>query len=178
MDQRVNIRNVLLFAAHGNQPDGSAQNLLKQCRKHPIAERWWLTIAGDAQLQIEHALDLSRNDLAVFLVDGDASGPSMDFHAVASDPASPIASANGPVTPKEVLHTLAALRRRTELPRCFVLTVGAGRADAAEGTGPSTTRATQTSDGGATGAGATEPFEFLLSLLENPQPEFWETRLG
>lgn len=176
MDQRVNTRNVLLFAAHGNRPDGCAQNLLRQCRKHPIAERWWLTIAGDAQLQIEHALDLSRNDLAVFLVDGDASGPAMVFHAIAADPAPPIPSSNGPVTPEEVLHTLAALRRRTELPRCFVLTVGAGTTT--EDNGTQAAIAPMTGDKNAADGRAAAPFDFLLSLLENPQPEFWEARLS
>lgn len=157
MDQHVSTRNVLLFGTHGNHPEGSTQALLKRCREHPVAERWWLTIAGDAQLQIEHALDLSYNDLAVFLVDGDGDGPAVEFHAIGAHSDEPLAPSNGPVTPEEVLHTLAALSRRTELPQCYVLTVREPGNDA------------NNSQESAYG--------LLLSLLENPQPEHWASHL-
>ncbi len=157
MDQPVTTRNVLLFATQGPDSTGAAADLLQRCRAHPVAERWWLTIAGDAQLQIEHALELNRNDLAVFVVDGEGPGPTVEFHAVGDHAAQPMRPANAPATPEEVLHVLATLGRRTELPECYVLTVRGGDSESA----PELDKA----------------HELLLSLLENPLPEHWASQL-
>lgn len=157
MDQHVQQRNVLLFGTLGSEPDGVTRDLLSRCREHPVAGRWWLTIAGDAQLQIEHTLELSHKDLAVFLVAGEGPGPAVELHEVRIEANQPLAPSDGPVTPAEVLRTLATLGRRTELPQCYVLTV----------------RAVEAAEAGAPSQAPSASYELLLSLLETPQPEHW-----
>jgi hypothetical protein len=150
MQQPTSHRNVLLFGILGEEPGGVAWTLLQRCREHPVVEHWWLAIAEDTQLQIEHALELSHKDLVVFLIDGEGAGPALEFHSVETVADLQMLPANAPVTPEEILHTLATLGRGAAVPLCYVLTVRPDSADSVE-----------------------QGFATLLSLLENPQPEHW-----
>ncbi len=155
-------RNVLVFAAGGDAHGTAAQALLGRCRGHPVHERWWLTLMGDAQLRIEHALDLTRNDLAVFVVDVPGLRESFRFRALPHLNGHRIASAEEAVTPQDVLHTLSTLGRRDELPQCYALEL--------RGRGSDSVSAERTTD-------VDSAFEFLIDLLDEPESMRWNEQL-
>ncbi|MEM1191417.1 MAG: hypothetical protein AAF933_01465 [Pseudomonadota bacterium] len=155
-------RNVLVFAAGGDAHGTAAQALLGRCRSHPIHERWWLTLMGDAQLRIEHALDLTHNDLAVFVVDVPGLRETYRFRALPHLSGHRIASAEETVTPQDVLHTLSTLGRRDELPQCYALELRSRGVDSV-----SAERA----------ADVDSAFEFLMNLLDDPESVRWNEQL-
>jgi len=121
-------------------------------------ERWWLTINSDTELRIEHALDLGRCDLALFLIeDEEAPQGSLWSLAQLQNGDRRIPSTETRVSPEEVFRCLATLRRGKVLPRCFILRV---RPEAGDN---------GTIDG---------VFDALIALLEEPTVEFWLAQAG
>jgi hypothetical protein len=160
--------NVLVFASDGgNSSSGSAaQALLRRCSEHPIHERWWLTLVGDAELRIEHALDLKKNDLVVFVTDVPGLREPFRFVALPHEDGHRIASGESSLTPQDVLHTLSTLGRRDEIPLCFSLELRHGGAEALS------------ADRVAGVADIDSAFGFLIGLLDEPDADLWNQQLS
>jgi len=150
--------NVLVLAT-GN--DSYARALLQRCEDDGIGERWWVTLLGDTQLRVEHALSLTRADLCLFLVDDPekARGSDRGFSlcTVTQGSEHQMASSEGAISPEDLLHTLATLGRHGREPRCYALMLHPGAAG---------------------DAGLEEALAFLSDLLEQPAAEHWDLRLG
>lgn len=144
---------ILMIAAVGAGVDGAARRLVDGCRRVADEASVPLGLVCDPQLRVEHALDLTHSDLAIFV--GEAAGQSQPvmFGPVDISVANPIASVEDTVTPGDIVHTLATLGRRTTLPRCYTLTLdGDNTVD----------------DIAAAG------LRLLRELLEDPDPERWD----
>mgnify|MGYP006274078221 CR=1 FL=1 len=107
-------------AARGD--DGLGPQLMQRLRGSAHGEHWWLTLIEDAQLQIEHALDLQISDLALF-VDASADAPApctlREISAPAGHRIMPMSHA---LAPEDVLHTLVTIGRRAA-PPSFLLAI-------------------------------------------------------
>jgi hypothetical protein len=156
--------NVLVLAT-GN--DSCARTLLQRCENDEIASRWWVTFLDDTQLRVEHALSLTRADLCLFLLDGTAAEPGQTGNAgaAASDrgfslrtithgSGHQMTSSESDISPEDLLHTLATLGRHGQAPHCYALTLHSGA------------------------TGLDEALAFLTDLLEHPEAEHWDRRLG
>lgn len=150
--------NVLVLAT-GN--DSYARALLQRCEDDGIGERWWVTLLGDTQLRVEHALSLTRVDLCLFLVDDPAPARGSDrgfsLRTITQDSDHHMASSEGAISPEDLLHTLATLGRHGREPRCYALTLHPGA---------------------ARDACLDEALAFIAELLEQPEAEHWDLRLG
>ncbi|MEE4278682.1 MAG: hypothetical protein V2I82_09495 [Halieaceae bacterium] len=157
--------NVLVFASGGGRSgkESAAQALLRRCREHPIHERWWLTLVGDAQLRIEHALDLKKSDLAVFIADAASLRDPYRFFPLPHESGHRITSSDSGVTPQDVLHTLSTLGRRDEIPQCYCLEL--------RQTGAESLSADRVAD-------VDSAFGFLLGLLNEPDAAVWNDQLS
>jgi hydrogenase maturation protease len=103
--------------------DGLAPRLLESLRATAAVDGSRLSLVEDAQLQIEHALDLRDADLALFM---DASvAARAPFALTELTPGAAHASAlfSHALAPADVLHTFAALGGERVLPACFQLAI-------------------------------------------------------
>lgn len=180
-------RRVLVIAVDGQASDGGlAPALLTRLRSMPVAERWWLTLISDAQLQIEHALDLQISDLAIFVdasTETDAPGTtgmddaavsgtaspghetvSFRFQSVEKPPGHRISLMDSTLSPSDVLHTLSTIGRRETLPKCFQLSLRV-------------TQSQSGTDATVETAALESASDFLQTLLQDPDPDLWEQRL-
>lgn len=161
------MKRVAVFAV-GNTArgdDGLAPQLASRLRALDWDKREWLQLIEDAQLQIEHALDLQRSDLALFVdASSEASAP-FTFSELGTPQHHRPAPMSHALEPRDVLHTLATISREPP-PTCFVLAIGGE----SFGLGEELTPAAQENLEAAT--------RLVLSLLENPEVAAWRTRLS
>jgi hypothetical protein len=153
--------NVLVLAT-GN--DSCARTLLKRCENKEVGTRWWVTFLGDTQLRVEHALSLTRADLCLFLLDGPAAEPQQtgeaasdrgfSLRAITYGSGHQMTSSESDISPEDLLHTLATLGRHGQAPHCYALTLHSGA------------------------SGLDEALACLSDLLEHPEAEHWDRRLG
>jgi hypothetical protein len=153
---------VLLFATGSDDHATAAEALVDRCRDDPVCDRWWLTLRDDTQLRIEHALDLRHQDLAVFIVDNNDIDGAYHFEPIAHEAGHSIASAEGDLGPRDLLHTVALLAPGDNLPACYALHLRSAGARALS--------AHRT-------ANVDEAFAFLRELLEEPAADHWNSRL-
>lgn len=150
--------NVLVLAT-GN--DGLARALLKRCEDDGGGERWWVTLLGDTQLRIEHALSLTRADLCLFLLDDPEQAgegePGFYLRTITQGSGHPMASSESAMSPEDLMHTLATLGRHGREPRCYALTLHPG---------------------GDPDARLDGALALLSDLLEQPEADYWDRRLG
>ncbi len=160
----LNSRRVLVIAAGENGDGHSApRELLRRLRERPVSERWWLSLLGDSQFQIEHAMDLQISDLAVFVGTGETNGASFSFRQLAKPTGYRISTTSVDLTPSDVMHALATVGRREVLPGCYELTLDANTVDS-----------TADGDAGNASHGLHAALAFLEQLLEEPDPAHWE----
>jgi hypothetical protein len=158
----------ILFLAFGDGSAGSnsiVSSLVGRLRKHPLAESWWLTLIEDAQLRIEHALDLKLNELAVFIDTSSIDRRAFEFSEMTSSGSYKILPMDDTLEPSDVLHTVATLGRKGELPASFRLTLPGGTAQA----GPSMTNDEAQQS-------ITAAVALLEDLLENADEAYWREK--
>lgn len=159
--------NVLVLATGEGSGGGAASTLLQRCRDHEVGTRWWVTLMTDTQLRIEHALNLTRADLGLFLIDEApratttgamaTHGDGFSLRAIAPGSGHQLTSSESDLSPEDLLHTLATLGRHGREPRCYVLAL----------------RRAATGDGSLD-----EALALLTDLLEHPEAEHWDRRLA
>lgn len=159
-------REVVLVAATGNGESANASGvveLLRACRAHPDLAAWWLSIVEASELRIEHALELTRADLVLFITEEPGGAGPLEFRRIDHDDRHRIAADGHAASPEDVLHALSTLSRRKQLPRAFALTIG------------------RRSDGLSAGESERNPdapFDFLLDLLKAPDAQRWNEKAG
>ena len=157
-------REVVLVAATGNGESANASGvveLLRACRAHPDLAGWWLSIVEAAELRIEHALELTRADLVLFVTEEPGGAGPIAFRRIEHDEHHRIAADGDLASPEDVLHALSTLGRREQLPHAFALTIGR-RGDA--------------QSPGADEWNPDAPFDFLLDLLRAPDAQRWNEK--
>ena len=142
----------------GNGATGPAQVFVAGSRDVALATRIPLGLVSDPQLRVEHALDLTHSDIAIFVTEAEQQALPVTFERIAVSPPHAIASAESAVHPADVVHTLATLGRRDTLPACYALSL---RADTAEDT-----RAEIAAAG----------LRLLRELLDDPDPMRWDEK--
>jgi len=150
-------------ATKGDEGLGAA--LLRRCREQPIAGRWWLSLIGDAQLQIEHAVDLQINDLAVFIEASADIATPFEFAPVARPDGHRLVTPGETLTPSEVLHTLWTIGQRESLPHCYRLSIQGHSFLQKKGI---SSQAQEHLDAATA---------FVLKLLDEPDPERWNAQV-
>ena len=77
-------RVVVFGIGNGARGDGGlGPALISHLQASPLGDNWWLTLIEDAQLQIEHAVDLQSNDLALFVDASETTAPPFRFQLAA-----------------------------------------------------------------------------------------------
>ena len=95
--------------------------------EQPEAESWWLMLVEDSSLSIEHALQLQTCERVLF-VHMDACSdkpPGYSFKALDVEVGHKILPAEGNLSPADLMHALATMRRRGASPSGFLLAVSA-----------------------------------------------------
>lgn len=152
---------IVLVAATGegdaeSANSGGVVDLLRACREHPRLGGWWLKIVEAAQLRLEHALELTDADFVLFLTEAPRAAKTLEFRSVPHRDDHRIDAEGDVASPEDVLHTLSTLGHRTELPRCYALTLGNREPSPPASEGSDTTA------------------EFLFSLLIQPDRRRWD----
>lgn len=101
--------------------------------REALADRLELTLVHDFQLQIEHALELEHQDLALF-IDAAASGPAPYALSPVAPEAAPTYTTHA-LPPAEVLAVFAKITGRAP-PPAFVLAVRGASFELGEGLSP------------------------------------------
>lgn len=112
----------------------------------------------DFQLQLEHALDLARADLALF-VDASVAAPA-PFSFEEAHPRAGLSHTSHAMAPEAVLDVHARVLERTP-PPAFVLGMRGERFELGEGLGEAARTYLE------------EAFGFVAPLLERPDAEVW-----
>ena len=154
----------LVILGYGNPSRGDdalAPLLLDRIGDLPAGQRGWEVIE-DFQMQVEHALDLSGRDLALF-VDADASCPE-PYRFTELVPARDASFTTHAISPAAVLQAYREVHR-AEPPPAFLLGI---RGEAFElGEGLSAPAA----------ASLEAAWVFLVSLLDAPSAACWRSRI-
>lgn len=160
-------RRVAVFAV-GNTArgdDGLAPELAARLRTLDWDRHAWLQLIEDAQLQIEHALDLQRCELALFVdASSDAAAPFTLSEIGTAEHHRPAPMSHA-LEPRDVLHTLTTISRESA-PPCFVLAI---RGESFE-LGEALSQAARENLEAAT--------QLVLSLLETPEIAAWRAQLS
>ena len=160
MDNR---RTRVLIIGVGNLArgdDGLAPRLLDSLREAGYGEHWWLTLMEDAQLQVEHALDLQLNDVALF-VDASVDAPApYSLREIHTPEGHRMVMMSHELAPQDVLHTLATIGRRA-VPPSFLLAIRGEHFELGE---TLSTAAAEHLDAAT---------HLLEQLLAEPAPEAW-----
>lgn len=129
----MNTRRILVLAADASTTKPSASDsdelgvelgieFAARLQRHPLYDSEQLTVIGDTELRLEHALGLQPCDLAVF-VDACADiGDSIVFQELQLEAGHHLESMNGKLTSLDLMHALKTLARQHEIPTCFRLT--------------------------------------------------------
>lgn len=156
-------RNRVLIVAVGNslrRDDGLAPKLLEILRQIGLDDHWWLTMVEDAQLQIEHALDLQLSDIALFVNTSGETRSPYSLEEIETPEGHRMVTMSHDLDPQDVMHTLKTIGRR-DVPPCFLLTLAGEQFGLGEGL--STTAAQNLEAAKA----------LLEKLLEEPTAEAW-----
>ncbi|MDP5054800.1 MAG: homospermidine synthase [Congregibacter sp.] len=159
----------ILIIAYGGDSDVDvrvAAALIAALRQRSIADSWWLTLIEDAQLRLEHAIDLRPNDLAIF-IDASLHGKApFEFTEIVNGAANSILPEAEAVLPTDLLRTLATIGRLGTLPPSFRLTLPL----ALEQSGDDLTPKTQ--------ASIVAAVDFLENLLGDTSNEHWRAEIN
>ena len=160
-------RRVVIFgvgdAARGD--DGLGPALIRRLREADYDDSWWLTLVDDTQLRIEHALDLQINDLALFVDASDSAKPPFEFRAVETPTRHRVMPMSQALQPEDVVHTLSTIARHVKTPASFVLEL------------PATEFGLSNSLSASAGENLDAAVTLVESLLDNPNEEFWRSKL-
>jgi hydrogenase maturation protease len=144
--------------------DGLGPLLLERLREAGWEGREWLRLIEDAQLQIEHALDLQRCDIALF-VDASVDAPApFSFEEIANPGGHRMATMSHALAPADVMHTLATIGRAAP-PPAFVLGIRGEHFELGEGLSA------------AAVDGLAAATELVLELLQTPHLDGWRGKL-
>ena len=155
---------VLLGYGNPSRGDDALGPRLLERAEAWLAEHPGLDVATvtDFQLQIEHALDLKGRDLALFL-DADAACPGA-FAFRPARPARDDSYTTHELSPGAVLQVFQQVEGAAP-PPAYILSVRGERFDLGEPLSPGAEAHLEAAWG------------FLQSLLEDPRPERWISRL-
>ncbi len=153
----------ILVFGYGNESRGDdalGPLLIEYLEQHCDLDQ--VDLLTDFQLQVEHALDLENRKLVIFADASMACQSAFAFDRLI--PAKDESYTTHAMSPASVLSVFQAIQSQA-LPECYLLSLKGEQFDLGAELSSSARQ------------NLNEASQFLLSLLQNPDPSFWQQQL-
>ena len=155
----MNDATVIVFAVETASGDSeSAVGELMAAMGDALAAVEGIRLTRLEKLAVEDALTLQDASLALFITESDAAPTPFAMTELTVDESQSMAAENGSLTPEQLLHTYASLRRNRPRPPTFLLELQSAAPDRLE----------------SVAAAA----ELLGQLTSDLSPQSWRSRLS